>query len=129
MKASAEHGLPFNVRTSFIFQEGDKVMAAEKATIDQLRDDIDRGRTGDKVSFSDPAAAPLGTDEEAAGTPLNATLVGMVRERELAKVSERLEAEAEPPVGSQYPGRGVNPALAFVAAIFALLALVWYYSS
>ena len=41
----------------------------EGATTAQLRDDIDRGRTGDKVNFSDPAAAPLGTDEEAAGTP------------------------------------------------------------
>ena len=38
------------------------------ATTDQLRHDIDQGRTGDKVP--DPAVAPLGTDEEAAGTPL-----------------------------------------------------------
>jgi hypothetical protein len=29
---------------------------------------IDRGETGDKVPGFDPAAAPLGTDEEAAGT-------------------------------------------------------------
>lgn len=35
----------------------------------QLRDAIDRGRTGSKVPFQDPAAAPLGTDDEAAGTP------------------------------------------------------------
>ena len=35
----------------------------------QLRDRIDRGGAGDKVAFSDPAAAPLGTDDEAAGTP------------------------------------------------------------
>jgi hypothetical protein len=35
----------------------------------QLRDAIDRGRTGSKVAFPDHAAAPLGTDEEAAGTP------------------------------------------------------------
>lgn len=36
----------------------------------QLRQDIDRGRTGDKVdAAADPAVAPLGTDEEAAGTP------------------------------------------------------------
>jgi hypothetical protein len=39
---------------------------------DQLRDDIDRGRTGDKVANPDPSAAPLGTDEEAAGTPVSA---------------------------------------------------------
>jgi hypothetical protein len=30
---------------------------------------IDRGDYGDKVPGFDPAAAPLGTDEEAAGTP------------------------------------------------------------
>lgn len=38
-------------------------------TVAQLRDAIDRGRTGSKVPHKDPAAAPLGTDEEAAGTP------------------------------------------------------------
>jgi hypothetical protein len=41
----------------------------EPRNVDQLRDDIDSGRTGDKVAFSDPAAAPLGTDDEAGGTP------------------------------------------------------------
>jgi hypothetical protein len=39
---------------------------------DRLRKDIDSGRTGDKVDFPDPAAAPLGTDSEAAGTPTDA---------------------------------------------------------
>lgn len=39
------------------------------ANVAQLRDAIDRGRTGSKVPHPDPAAAPLGTDEEAAGTP------------------------------------------------------------
>jgi len=38
-------------------------------TSPQLRDDINSGRTGDKTAGFDPAAAPLGTDEEAAGTP------------------------------------------------------------
>lgn len=36
--------------------------------VTQLRDRIDRGRTGEKVPAADPAAAPLGTDDEAAGT-------------------------------------------------------------
>jgi hypothetical protein len=35
----------------------------------QLRDAIDRGATGSKVPYPDPAAAPLGTDDEAAGFP------------------------------------------------------------
>ncbi len=35
----------------------------------ELRDAIDSGKTGDKVPARDPAAAPLHTDAEAAGTP------------------------------------------------------------
>ena len=34
---------------------------------EQLRAEIDAGRTGDKVAFPDPAAAPLETDAEAGG--------------------------------------------------------------
>jgi hypothetical protein len=34
----------------------------------QAKDRIDRGKTGDKASGFDPGAAPLGTDDEAAGT-------------------------------------------------------------
>jgi len=35
----------------------------------QLRNAIDSGRTRDRIAMLDPAAAPLGTDDEAAGTP------------------------------------------------------------
>lgn len=35
----------------------------------QLKGDIDGGPTGDKDAILDPAMAPLGTDDEAAGTP------------------------------------------------------------
>lgn len=35
----------------------------------RLKHQIDSGNTGDKVNYPDLAAAPLGTDEEAAGTP------------------------------------------------------------
>ena len=34
----------------------------------RLRDATDKGLTGDKVPAADPAASPLGTDDEAAGT-------------------------------------------------------------
>jgi hypothetical protein len=36
----------------------------------ELRRDIDRGLTGDKVPADDPADAPLSTDDEAAGPAL-----------------------------------------------------------
>ena len=46
---------------------------------------IDSGRTGDKVAFPDPAAAPLGSDEEAAGTPVAAHAAAAAREIETAR--------------------------------------------
>jgi hypothetical protein len=36
-------------------------------TTERLRHDIDSGRTGDKIPHPDPAAAPLGADDEAGG--------------------------------------------------------------
>ena len=39
----------------------------EIRNVDQLRQSIDQGQTGDKVNFPDPAAAPFGTDAEAGG--------------------------------------------------------------
>jgi hypothetical protein len=52
-------------------------------TIERLRAEIDTGRTGDKVAGSDPAAAPLGTDDEAAGTPPRPEDVAVARRHEL----------------------------------------------
>jgi hypothetical protein len=52
-------------------------------TTDRLRKDIDRGRSGDKVGVVDPAAAPLGTDEEAAGTPVPAEAVAQAHHQEV----------------------------------------------
>jgi hypothetical protein len=40
-----------------------------RPTAAQLNADIDSGRTGDKNPALDPSLAPLGTDDEAAGTP------------------------------------------------------------
>jgi hypothetical protein len=44
------------------------------ATTEQLRDDIDRGRTADKVAAA-VAMASLETDEERGGTPLSPELI------------------------------------------------------
>ena len=52
------------------------------ATTEQIRHNIDQGRSGDKVRGSDPAVAPLGTDEEAAGTPIDPAVLKEVRDRE-----------------------------------------------
>jgi hypothetical protein len=63
------------------------VIDLNRSTIAQLRDDIDAGRTGDKVDWPDPAAVPLGTDEEAAGTPPDASAVEMALRREVSRSS------------------------------------------
>jgi hypothetical protein len=46
-------------------------------TTEQLRIAIDQGKAGDKVDVTDPAAAPLGTDDEAGGTPNSTAQVRM----------------------------------------------------
>lgn len=43
---------------------------SSRSTVEQLRDAIDRGHTGDKVAAFDPSSAPLGSDDEAAGHPI-----------------------------------------------------------
>jgi hypothetical protein len=81
------------------------------SNVDQLRSRIDQGETGDKVDFPDPAAAPLGTDAEAAGVP--------VSDRELA-MEAGSAARAGPLDGSN---RGDPTALAVYIGIIVVLAL------
>ncbi|MBS7539496.1 hypothetical protein [Ancylobacter lacus] len=91
-------------------------------TVDRLRHDIDRGLTGDKVPFPDPAAAPLGTDDEAAGTPASPEAIAHARRVEAGGDARRGPAvtdestrgysgEAHPP-GAVAPGGGASGVLA-----------------
>lgn len=52
-------------------------------TTEQLRIAIDQGHGGDKVDASDPAAAPLGTDDEAGGTPNTTSRVRVAAAHEI----------------------------------------------
>lgn len=61
-------------------------------TCERLRADIDSGRTRDKVGASDPAAAPLGTDDEAGGTPSTAEQVALARRHELGRASSPMRS-------------------------------------
>lgn len=49
---------------------------------DDLRQAIDSGHTGDKVAAPDPAAVPLGTDDETAGQAPSHDQVQRALERE-----------------------------------------------
>ena len=83
-----------------------RVLILDVSNVDQLRANIDAGGTGDKVSFPDPAAAPLGTDAEAAGFPPT--------QREL-----RLEAvsQAGSPISTGWPDDTVG-IVVYCAAVF-----------
>ena len=48
-------------------------------TTAQLKADIDSGRTGDKIAVFDPGLSPLGTDDEAAGTPAEPHRISLAR--------------------------------------------------
>ena len=71
---------------------------------------------GDKVDFPDPAAAPLGTDDEAAGRPPDRA------RREAALLTEAVQPSGRPEEESM-GGRG-RPALWAVAVAFIIAALV-----
>jgi hypothetical protein len=97
----------------------------------QLEGDIDAGRTGDKSPGEDPAAAPLGTDEEAAGPMLSerdqAEVRGLQRQGR-PKVHEPNAAEPElAPAGEQPRQAGGFVAAAIVGVLIAVaLAIVIY---
>lgn len=122
----------------------------KRPTSDRLRDDIDHGKAGDKKGFPDPSAAPLGTDDEAAGTPPTPRQREMAHEAEVGRdasgpsatgdrrpISSRQSRgpgrEAKPPEGSgasreSGPPQGVPPVLAFlgiIAAVVAVLLAAW----
>jgi len=56
---------------------------ATPTTTAELRARLDGGRAGDKVDFPDPSAAPLGTDDEAAGTPASQDDIALAAAHEL----------------------------------------------
>ncbi|WP_429912189.1 hypothetical protein [Glycocaulis sp.] len=94
-------------------------MAKSPTTVDQLRHDIDRGRTHDKVDFPDPAAAPLGADEEAAGTQVTPSQARQARRDEAGRPAGKAGAP-----GLESNPRKANLFLLLGAALAGTLALL-----
>ena len=84
-------------------------------TADRLRHDIDRGRSGDKVPHPDPAAAPLGTDDEAGGHSPRPHQVQAAAATELGRATE------------PQPRRRIRWAwlLILFIVLLAVAALIW----
>lgn len=86
--------------------------AGKSAAADALRRDLDAGRGRDKVAAPDPSAAPLGTDDEAAGTPVTDAQAEIARRNETRGEGEAqgappaMTAAADPPDRpARRPGR------------------------
>lgn len=67
----------------------------------KLRQRIDTGQTGDKVDFPDPAAAPLGTDDEASGNPISHKQLRMALSSEVKKNAEKRHSNGGKPKRSR----------------------------
>ena len=75
---------------------------------EQLRGAIDRGETGDKAAYPDPAAAPLGADDEAAGHPPAPAQVDQAMRQE-ARGRKKGPAETDAHASPHGPGSGPTP--------------------
>lgn len=90
-------------------------------TADALRHALDRGKGGDKTDFIDPAAAPLGTDDEAAGHPPTREQVAMAAAAELGP---HRPAHRPKPGGRTIPDRQAEGRYAIPVLLAAGLILM-----
>lgn len=98
-------------------------LSDDDLTADALRHALDRGEGGDKVDFSDPAAAPLGTDDEAAGFPPTRAQVAEAARHELGAHRPEEERQARRTIPDRAKG-GVVPRLWMIVALLLLAVLV-----
>ncbi len=90
---------------------------ARKPEHGEERARTDAGRTGDKVAVGDPAAAPLHSDAETAGTPTPAKQAATSAHRQ-EKIAETAKPKAAPaPFASGHQPYGGGTGLWFTAAI------------
>ncbi len=97
-------------------------MHKPRSTAAEIKADIDRGLTGDKVAVEDPAAAPLGTDDEAGGTPTDPMTLAEERERGLRTGDQVRRAVRS---RETVEASGALPWILIAAFLLAALAMVW----
>mgnify|MGYP000907381072 CR=1 FL=1 len=93
-------------------------------TSDRLRRDIDRGKGGDKVVHDDLAAAPLGTDDEAAGTPPSAADVATAHAQETSGTTTDARQRARD--WSAGPVPSARPWVIGAGLLVVVVLLVWW---
>jgi hypothetical protein len=106
-------------------EEGKK--SGERHYPDEPRAKIDRGETGDKVAFPDPALAPLGTDAEAGGHPPTSEETEMALKEETRWPSGPELAPDARPVESNTKKAIVMFAFASVLIFVAIVVIYAYW--
>jgi hypothetical protein len=97
-------------------------MGRDIPTTDRLRHDIDHGRAADKQGFHDPAAAPLGTDDEASGNPPTPEQRAKAYEAEIAsRPNDRDARGAGRPVSGESEHARSGAVRWLVAAVVVIL--------
>ena len=71
-------------------------------TTEQLRIAIDQGHGASKVDATDPAAAPLGTDDEAGGTPNSTAQVRAAAAHEIQAATPSSPRQRHSGIGSAW---------------------------
>ena len=104
-------------------------MQTPPRSADRLRDGIDHGAGGDKVSFPDPAAAPLGTDDEAAGHPPTPEQLRQAHTQELTtRPEDESTGRARRSIGGLQGGlgglRASGRALGILVVILVVLSIL-----
>ena len=96
----------------------------------QIKGDIDSGATGDKAPGFDPGAAPLGSDEEAAGPMVSPAVEARERTRERAgRPQEKHPNAAEPGLApdARQPPQGGRMTVAALIGVAAGVGLALIY--
>jgi hypothetical protein len=105
---------------------GDDPARQLKTNAAQLKADHDSGRAGDKVAAGDPAASPLGTDEEAGGAPLSDEALSLARAQETHPDAASTRSDSRVDNARQgRPGGGVGMLLGVLAALVLVAVLAY----
>ncbi len=91
------------------------------STTAQLKDDIDSGRTGDKVANADPSLVPLGTDDEAGGNPYTAAQTDLARRTQAKAFAPVRDTKEKPTSGPLILGF----CIAAVVVVLIVGAVYW----
>ncbi len=99
----------------------------ERPTIEQIRRGIDSGRSGEEAPYPDPAAALLGSDDEAAGYPASPEARRLEEEHQRATpVDHRSGGKSGEPGGPTAQNRFVKigAVAAGLVVLFLLIVLL-----